>query len=84
VLQVVPENDLRKATFTGICMGIKRNGPMTRFRMRNTIKGTGPVERTFLLYSPFVKAIHIKRSLPVRRAKLTYLRNRKDAESTFI
>lgn len=64
-------------------MGIKNNGPMTRFRMRNTIKGTGPVERTFLLYSPFVKAIKVKRSLPVRRAKLTYLRKRKDAESTF-
>ena len=82
-MQIVPENDLRKSTFTGVCMGVKNNGPMTRFRMRNTIKSTGPVERTFLLYSPFLKGIKVKRSLPVRRAKLTYLRGRRDAESTF-
>lgn len=74
---------MRPTTFTGICMGIKRNGSMTRFRMRNTIKGTGPVERTFLLYSPFLKGITVKRSIPVRRAKLTYLRDRKDAQNTF-
>jgi large subunit ribosomal protein L19 len=83
VLQVVPENDLRPTTFSGIVLAIKRNGPMTRFTVRNVFKGTGPVERSFLLYSPFLKSITVHRKVRVRRAKLTFLRERRDAESTF-
>ena len=82
-MQVVPENDLRPATFAGIVMAVKNNGPMTRFTVRNVVKGTGPVERSFLLYSPFLTGIDVHRKVKVRRNKLTYLRNKRDAHSTF-
>ena len=82
-MQVVPENDMRPATFSGIVMGVRWNGPMTRFTVRNVLKGTGALERSFLLYSPFVKGIRVHRHQKVRRNKLTYLRHKRDAESTF-
>jgi large subunit ribosomal protein L19 len=82
-VQVVPENDMRPARFTGICIGVRRAGAMTRFTVRNAVAATGVVERSFLLHSPFITGITVRRSLPVRRAKLTYLRHRSDAANTF-
>jgi ribosomal protein L19 len=64
-------------------MSYVRNGSMTRFTVRNVLKHTGPVERSFLLCSPFVKGITIHRSIKVRRKKLTYLRKRKESFSKF-
>jgi large subunit ribosomal protein L19 len=83
LVQVVPENDLRPATFSGIVMAVRNNGPMTRFTMRNVVKGAGPLERSFLLHSPFLRGITVHRKMRVRRNKLTYLRHKRDAESTF-
>lgn len=74
---------MRPASWSGIVMAIKRNGAMTRITVRNVVPATGPVERSFLLHSPFVKGVTVHRSVRVRRSKLTYLRERRDAESTF-
>jgi large subunit ribosomal protein L19 len=81
--QVIPENNMRPGRFSGVVMSYVRNGSMTRFTVRNVLKGTGPVERSFLLFSPFITGITIHRTIKVRRKKLTYLRKRKDAHSTF-
>lgn len=80
---MVPENEMRRSSFTGLCTGMRNRGAMTRFTMRNAVAGTGVVERSFLLHSPFLTSITVRRSLPVRRAQLTYLRGRSDAENSF-
>lgn len=36
-----------------------------------------------MLYSPFLRAVHVEGSRPVRRAKLTYLRKQRLAANTF-
>ena len=82
-VQVVPENDMRPGSFSGIVLAVRRNGPMTRFTIRNVVKGTGPVERDFLYHSPFLTKLTVHRQQKVRRAKLTYLRKRREAASKF-
>lgn len=74
---------MRTAKWEGICIGIFRRGPMTSFTVRNVVKGAGPIERDFMLYSPFVTGITVTGRRKVNRAKLTYLRDRRLSESTF-
>ena len=68
-------NRERIQVFEGVV--IKRQGGSSRetFTVRKTSNGIG-VEKTWPLHSPTVDKVDVVRSGKVRRAKLTYLRQR--------
>lgn len=68
-------NRERIQVFEGVVL--KRQGGSNRetFTVRKTSNGVG-VEKTWPLHSPNVEKIEVVRRGKVRRAKLTYLRNR--------
>ncbi|MDD5091985.1 MAG: 50S ribosomal protein L19 [Candidatus Wallbacteria bacterium] len=59
--------------FEGDVIACRGEGINASYTVRKVSYGTG-VERTFLLHSPRIQSIEIKRSGVVRRAKLFYLR----------
>ena len=61
--------------FNGTVIGRKGGGINAAFTVRRIVQGEG-VERCFLIHSPKVVKIVVKRKGDVRRAKLTYLRDR--------
>lgn len=64
-----------KTHFSGMVVGINRNGLATSVLVRNKITGLG-VENRFLLFSPTVEKVYVVRK-PIkakRRAKLYYVR----------
>lgn len=60
--------------YEGVIISIKNSGISKTITVRRVLQNIG-VERVFLINSPKIKAIEIKRSSKVRRAKLYYLRN---------
>ncbi len=74
------EKDKERLTpFEGIVISVKGGGTNKTFTVRNVISGVG-VEKIFPYNSPFIEKIEILRKVPVRRAKLYYLRERKASE----
>ena len=63
----------RLQAFEGVVLGRRNRGLNSSFTVRKISHGEG-VERTFLLHSPLVKDIEVKRYGKVRQAKLYYLR----------
>ncbi|MCP4051308.1 MAG: 50S ribosomal protein L19 [bacterium] len=63
----------------------RKQGNLSRenFTVRKVIDGIG-VEKTFLLHSPLITDIKVKRQGKVRRSKLYYLRNRIGAKASRI
>ena len=61
--------------YEGVIISIKNSGLSKTITVRRVLQNIG-VERVFLINSPKIKAIEIKRSSKVRRAKLYYLRER--------
>ncbi len=74
--RVVEGDKERIQIFTGIVIGRKGAGINASFTVRRISYGEG-VERVFPLHSPRVAKIEVEKSGIARRAKLTYLRNRK-------
>ena len=64
----------RTQAFEGVVISQKNSGINKTITVRRVMQGIG-VERCFLLHSPKIKTIEIKRSSKVRRSKLYYLRN---------
>lgn len=62
--------------FEGIVIKRHNNGLSSTFTVRK-MSGNVGVERTFLLHSPKIESINVKRLGKVRRSKLYYLRNLK-------
>ena len=60
--------------YEGVIIAIKNSGISKTITVRRVLQNIG-VERIFLVNSPKIKDIEIKRSSKVRRAKLYYLRN---------
>jgi|TARA_B110000444_G_scaffold251921_1_gene280470 large subunit ribosomal protein L19 len=60
--------------YEGVIISIKNSGLSKTITVRRVLQNIG-VERVFLINSPKIKDIEIKRSSKVRRAKLYYLRN---------
>ncbi len=67
--------------FKGIVIGRRGSGINEAFTVRKISNGEG-VERVFQIHSPKVAKIEVKRRGKVRRAKLTYLRNRVGKSAT--
>lgn len=65
----------RVQVFEGICISRHNDGLRSSFTVRKISYGIG-VERNFLLHSPRLAQIEVKRRGRVRRSKLYYLRNR--------
>ena len=63
----------RIQAFEGVVISQKNSGINKTITVRRVMQGIG-VERCFLLHSPKIKNIEIKRSSKVRRSKLYYLR----------
>ena len=64
----------RIQAYEGVVISKKGAGINTTVTVRRVMQGIG-IERCFLIHSPKVQSIEIKRSSKVRRAKLYYLRN---------
>ena len=63
----------RTQAYEGVIISMKNSGINKTITVRRVMQGIG-VERCFLLHSPKVQTIEIKRSSKVRRSKLYYLR----------
>jgi large subunit ribosomal protein L19 len=73
--KVVEGDKERIQVFAGIVIGIRGRGLNQTFTVRRISYGEG-VERIFPTHSPRVDKIEVEREGKVRRAKLTYLRDR--------
>ena len=74
-LKILEGNKERIQVFTGVVIGRSGTGPTEMFAVRRIVAGEG-VERKFLVHSPRIEKVEVKRSGVVRRAKLYFLRDR--------
>lgn len=74
-VRVVEGNRERLQAFEGTCIGRSGTGVSETFTVRRVSQGVG-VERKFLVHSPRIDKIELRRQGKVRRAKLYYLRGR--------
>lgn len=75
-VKVVEGDKTRLSPFQGVVIQIKGSGESKTFVVRKVSAGIG-VERIFPLNSPMIEKIEVKKRGKVRKAKLTYLRNKK-------
>lgn len=73
--RVVEGDKERIQVFTGVVIGRRGHGLNETFTVRRISFGEG-VERVFPVHSPRVEKVEVERRGAVRRAKLTYLRQR--------
>ena len=69
--------------FSGVVIGRRGHGLNSTFTVRRISYGEG-VERIFPLHSPRIDKVEIERKGAVRRAKLTYLRQRIGKSATLV
>ena len=74
-VRVVEGSRERVQAFEGTCIARDGSNISQTFTVRRVSQGIG-VERTFLLHSPRLERIEVRRQGSVRRAKLYYLRGR--------
>lgn len=74
-VKVVEGKTERIQVFEGLVIARNNAGVRETFKVRRISYGVG-VERTFLVHSPRLEKIEVKRRGIVRRAKLYYLRGR--------
>jgi large subunit ribosomal protein L19 len=73
--RIVEGDKERIQIFSGVVIGRRSRGINESFAVRRLVGSEG-VERTFLIHSPNVVDVKVKRRGRVRRAKLYYLRDR--------
>jgi large subunit ribosomal protein L19 len=81
--KVVEGDKERIQIFSGVVIGKRGRGLNETFTVRRISYGEG-VERIFPVNSPRVDRIEVERKGSVRRAKLTYLRNRLGKGATLV
>lgn len=79
-VKVVEGNRERLQAFEGTCTARGGSGTSETFTVRRVTQGVG-VERKFLIHSPRLDKIEVRRKGKVRRAKLNYLRDRIGSKS---
>ncbi len=73
--RIVEGDKERVQVFNGVVIGCRGRGVNAVFKVRRHVAKEG-VERTFLLHSPNVVDVQVRRRGKIRRAKLYYLRDR--------
>jgi len=73
--RIVEGEKERIQVFNGVVIAARGRGMSSTFTVRRIVANEG-VERTFMLHSPRIVKIEVKRRGKVRRAKLFYLRDR--------
>lgn len=73
--KVVEGDKERIQVFSGVVIGRRGRGLNETFTVRRISYNEG-VERVFPVHSPRIEKVEVERHGSVRRAKLTYLRNR--------
>ena len=81
--KVVEGDKERIQIFAGVVIGRRGHGLNSTFTVRRISYGEG-VERVFPLHSPRVDKVEVERKGSVRRAKLTYLRQRIGKGATLV
>jgi large subunit ribosomal protein L19 len=81
--KVVEGDKERIQIFSGVVIGCRGHGLNTMFTVRRISYGEG-VERIFPLHSPRIDKVEVERKGSVRRAKLTYLRQRIGKGATLV
>ena len=79
-VKIKEEGKTRIQVFDGTVIRKKGSGVRATFMVRRISYGEG-VERIFLIHSPFIDKVVVKKKGSVRRAKLYYLRNKKGKKS---
>jgi large subunit ribosomal protein L19 len=74
--KIIEGDKERLAPFQGVVIKIKGRDITKTFTVRKVSAGIG-IERIFPVHSPMIAKIEVKKKGKVRRAKLTYLRQRK-------
>ena len=74
-VQIKEGQKTRTQAYEGVIISKKNTGLAKTITVRRVMQGIG-IERCFLLNSPKISSIEIKRSSKVRRSKLYYLRER--------
>jgi large subunit ribosomal protein L19 len=81
--KVVEGDKERIQIFSGVVIGRRGHGLNSTFTVRRISYGEG-VERVFPLHSPRIDKVEVERKGSVRRAKLTYLRQRVGKGATLV
>lgn len=81
--KVIEGDKQRIQVFSGIVIARRGRGINETFTVRRISYGEG-VERVFPLHSPRIEKIEVERRGKVRRAKLTYLRNRQGKRAMLV
>ncbi len=81
--KVVEGDKERIQVFAGVVIGRRGHGLNETFTVRRISYGEG-VERVFPIHSPRIDRVEVERQGSVRRAKLTYLRNRVGKGATLV
>ena len=81
--KVVEGDKERIQIFSGVVIGRRGHGLNSTFTVRRISYGEG-VERIFPVHSPRIDKVEIERKGSVRRAKLTYLRQRIGKGATLV
>lgn len=81
--RVVEGDKERIQIFSGVVIGKRGRGLNSTFTVRRISYGEG-VERVFPMHSPRVEKVEVERKGEVRRAKLTYLRQRIGKGATLV
>lgn len=81
--KVVEGDKERIQIFTGVVIGKRGRGLNETFTVRRISYGEG-VERVFPIHSPRIETVEVERQGNVRRAKLTYLRERIGKRATLV
>ena len=79
-VNIKEEGKTRVQVFEGVVIKKKGTSVRATFTVRRISYGEG-VERTFMLHSPFIGKVIVKKKGSVRRAKLYYLRKKKGKKS---
>jgi large subunit ribosomal protein L19 len=81
--KVIEGDKERIQVFSGVVLGRRGHGLNETFTVRRISYGEG-VERIFPIHSPRIDKVEVERKGSVRRAKLTYLRDRIGKGATLV